>query len=55
MDLLLEHKKALLEKDGASPRTAAKHHENLFAWRNAHTFRIGTASVKNETYPLCRS
>jgi len=31
MDLLLEHEKALLEKCGASPRTATEHHENLFA------------------------
>jgi hypothetical protein len=31
MDLLLEHKKAILDKCGASPQTAAEHHENLFA------------------------
>ncbi len=31
MDLLIEHKKALLEKCGSSPQTAAEHHENLFA------------------------
>ncbi|WP_026368669.1 hypothetical protein [Aminiphilus circumscriptus] len=56
MDLLLKHKKkALLEKCDASPQTAAEHHENLFAWRNAYTFRTDTASVKNETYPICRS
>ncbi len=31
MDLLIAHTKALLEKCGSSPQTAAEHHENLFA------------------------
>jgi len=31
VDLLIGHKKALLEKYGSSPQTAAEHHENLFA------------------------
>jgi hypothetical protein len=36
MDLLLEHKKALLEKCGSSSQTVAERHENLFAQADAH-------------------
>jgi len=31
MNLLLEHKKALLETCGSPPQVAARHHENLFS------------------------
>ena len=31
MNLLLEHKKALLEKCGSPPKVATRHHVNLFS------------------------